>query len=181
VLFARNLGRAGVHQIHTSPYHPQTNGKVERFHQTQRRWLNARRPARTVAALQLLLDDFRSIYNEQRPHRAIGRRTPAAVWALQAPATPPHTAIDGPPTFASCRAQPNGNIQPGNRLRINLGVEWAGASVTVIRRGDTATVIATSTGEIIRELALEPGRHHYGNGKPRGGDAATRARRPKNV
>jgi transposase InsO family protein len=167
VLFARNLARAGVHQIHTAPYHPQTNGKVERFHQTQRRWLNARRPAHTVAALQLLLDEFRGVYNDQRPHRAIGRRTPAAVWAAQPPATPPHTAIDGPPTFASCRAGHRGEIQPGNRLRITLGIEWVGDQTTVIRRGDDVTVIATSTGEIIRELTLEPGRTNYGNGRSR--------------
>lgn len=181
VLFARNLERIGVRQIRTSPYHPQTNGKVERFHQTQRKWLNARRPARTVTALQLLLDEFRFIYNEQRPHRAIGRRTPASVWAAQPPATPPHTAIDGPPTFASCRAGNRGDIQPGNKLRINLGVDWAGAQVTVIRRGDDVTVIATNTGEIIRELTIEPDRTNYGNGQPRGANAATRARNHNNV
>jgi transposase InsO family protein len=168
VVFQRNLAQAGVHQIHTAPYHPQTNGKVERFHQTQRRWLDARPPAGTIAQLQTLLDEFRVTYNEQRPHRAIGRRTPAAVWAAQPPATPPHTAIEGPPTFALCRAGQNGSVQPGNHLRIALGAEWAGEQVTVIRRGEHATVIATVTGEIIREITLEPGRHHYGNGRPRG-------------
>jgi transposase InsO family protein len=181
VLFARNLERAGVRQIHTSPYHPQTNGKVERFHQTQRRWLDARPPAPTIAALQLHLDEFRDVYNHQRPHRAIGRRTPASVWAAQPPATPPHTAIDGPPTFASCRAGHSGSINPGNRLRINLGIEWAGADITVIRRGDHATVIATTTGEIVRTLTLEPGRTNYGNGQPRGGNPQTRARPRNNV
>ena len=181
VLFARNLERAGVRQIRTSPYHPQTNGKVERFHQTQRRWLNARRPARTVTALQQLLDEFRGIYNNERPHRGIGRRTPASVWSAQPPATPPHAAIDGPPTFASCRAGHVGEISPGNHLTINLGVEHAGDVVAVIRRGDAITVLAMTTGEIIRELNLETGRRNYGNGKPRGGDAATRARNRNNV
>jgi transposase InsO family protein len=181
VLFARNLERAGVRQIRTSPYHPQTNGKVERFHQTQRRWLDARRPAQTVTALQQLLDEFRDIYNHQRPHRAIGRRTPATVWAAQPPATPPHTAIEGPPTFASCRAGARGEIQAGNRIRINLGIDWAQAEITVIRRGDHATAIATTTGEIIRELTLEAGRTNYGNSQPRGGSTQIRARRRNNV
>jgi transposase InsO family protein len=181
VLFARNLERSGVRQIRTSPYHPQTNGKVERFHQTQRRWLDARRPARTIAGLQLLLDEFRRIYNHERPHRAIGRRTPASVWAAQPAATPPHTALEGPPTFASCRAGHIGAISPGNHLRINLGVEWAGAHVVAIRRGDDLTIIATTTGEIIRELTLEPGRANYGNGRPRGGHPSTRTGQRRNV
>jgi len=181
VIFQRNLAQAGVHQIRTAPYHPQTNGKVERFHQTQRRWLGARAPAKTIAQLQTLLDEFRIIYNEQRPHRGIGRRTPAAVWGAQPPATPPHTAIEGPPTFASCRVGHTGSIHPGNHFRITLGVDWAGSQVTVIRHGAHATVIATTTGEIIRELTLEAGRTHYGNGRPRGGHPATRAQRPTNV
>jgi transposase InsO family protein len=181
VVFQHNLAQSGVHQIHSSPYHPQTCGKAERFHQTQRRWLNARPPARTVAVLQDLLDEFRVVYNEQRPHRGIGRRTPAAVWAAQPPATPPHSAIDGPPTFASCRVGYSGSIHPGNRLRITLGVEWAEEQVTVIRRGDHATVIATTSGEVIRQLTLEPGRDHYGNGRPRGGNPAKRAQRRKDV
>jgi len=175
VVFQANLARVGVHQIRSSPYHPQTCGKVERFHQTQRKWLTARPPARTIAELQALLDEFRSVYNDERPHRAIGRRTPSAVWAAQPPATPPHTAIDGPTTLAMCRGDHRGSITPGNRLRIYLGVEWAHTSVTVIRRDHHATVIATNTGEIIREITLEPGRHHYGNNKPRGG---TRRPRP---
>ena len=97
------------------------------------------------------------------------------------PATPPHTAIDGPPTFASCRVGHHGDIHPGNRLRIYLGVEWAGEGVVVIRHDDHATIIATATGEIIRELGLDPGRHYYGNGRPRGGHPSTRAQRPKNL
>jgi transposase InsO family protein len=181
VIFQRNLERAGVHQIHSSPYHPQTCGKTERFHQTQRRWLNARRPARTIPQLQALVDEFTHVYNEERPHRGIGRRTPASVWSAQPPATPPSTAIDGPPTFASCRAGTRGEIHPGNRIRVHLGIEWGSELVTAIRQGDQLTAIATRTGEIIREITLEPGRTNYGNGRPRGGDPATRARRRQNV
>lgn len=181
VLFQQNLAAAGVQQIHSSPNHPQTCGKTERFHQTQRRWLEAQPTVRTLAELQQLLDTFGVHYNEQRPHRAIGRRPPAVVWAAQPPATPPHTAIEGPPTLASCRAKPNGTIQPGNKLSINLGTQWAHQQVMVIRRGDHATVIATATGDIIRQLQLEPGRTYYGNGRPRGRTPTLPTNPPSNM
>jgi transposase InsO family protein len=68
----------GVDYKHSRPYHPQTCGKVERFHQTLKRWLAKQRPARSVAQLQAQLDRFRHYYNTIRPHRALNRRTPAA-------------------------------------------------------------------------------------------------------
>ena len=49
----------GVRQKNGSPGHPQTQGKIERFHQTQQRWLRARPPAATIADLQLQLDELR--------------------------------------------------------------------------------------------------------------------------
>ena len=66
----------GVQQKNGSPGHPQTQGKIERFHQTLQRWLRAQPTARTLPELQQQLDRFRAHYNEQRPHRALGRGTP---------------------------------------------------------------------------------------------------------
>ena len=49
----------GVGFSHSRPYHAQTWGKVERFHQTQKRWLVRQASAKTVRALQAQLDAFR--------------------------------------------------------------------------------------------------------------------------
>jgi transposase InsO family protein len=167
VVFQANLVRVGVHHIHSSPYHPQTCGKVERFHQTQRRWLDMHPVAVTIAELQALLDTFREGYNHRRPHRAIARRTPAAVWAAQPPAAPARSAEESPATIAACHVDHRGRINAGNKLAIGLGVEWALRAVTVIRRGDSAVVIDTRTGEIVRELIVDPTRHYQGTGLPR--------------
>ena len=63
----------GVRQKNGSPGHPQTQGKIERFHQTLQRWLAAQPPATTSTDLRRQLDRFREHYNEQRPHRALDR------------------------------------------------------------------------------------------------------------
>ena len=68
------LGRLGIQLRHSSPYHPQTCGKVERFHQTLKKWLRLKEPANTVATLQDQLDTFAGYYNTIRPHRARNRR-----------------------------------------------------------------------------------------------------------
>ncbi|HLI31870.1 MAG TPA: IS481 family transposase, partial [Solirubrobacteraceae bacterium] len=78
----------GVRQKNGSPGHPQTQGKIERFHQTQQRWLRARPPAATIADLQLQLDELRAHYNERRPHRALGRRTPGEAYRATPKALP---------------------------------------------------------------------------------------------
>jgi transposase InsO family protein len=61
---------------HSCACHPQTCGKVERFHQTLKKWLARQLPAASLAGLQAQLDCFTAYYNNQRPHRPIGRTTP---------------------------------------------------------------------------------------------------------
>jgi hypothetical protein len=73
------LMKQGI-QLHFSGYrHPQTQGKVERFHGS----LEAARNKRgewTSEPPQSWYDAFRQEYNEQRPHEALGMKTPASVW-----------------------------------------------------------------------------------------------------
>jgi len=82
------LTKLGIAAGHSRPYHPQTNGKVERFHLTLKRWLDRQPPAQDLAELQHQLDLFRLIYNHHRPHRSLAKRYPADVWAA-APKTGP--------------------------------------------------------------------------------------------
>src|SRR5690625_4017225 len=72
----------GITQKNGSPGHPQTQGKIERFHQTLKKWLTAQPRAQTVEVLQNQLDNFRAIYNNQRPHRALAGATPAAAYEI---------------------------------------------------------------------------------------------------
>lgn len=74
--FETEFERLGVVAKHSSPYHPQTCGKVERYHQTMKKFLRKQPPATTMRELQAQLDWFTNYYNTVRPHRALGRRTP---------------------------------------------------------------------------------------------------------
>src|SRR6266581_8960299 len=68
VLLEYELERLGVIFKNSRPYHPQTCGKVERLHQTLKRYLAKQPPAKTLAELQDQLDAFRHYYNHIRPH-----------------------------------------------------------------------------------------------------------------
>ena len=71
------LATLRIQQKNGHPGHPQTQGKIERFHQTLKKWLTRQPAATTVAELQTQLDRFQQIYNHHRPHRALGGLTPA--------------------------------------------------------------------------------------------------------
>ncbi|MDO8746698.1 MAG: IS481 family transposase, partial [Thermodesulfovibrionales bacterium] len=73
--FETLLALQGIIQKNGRPFKPTTQGKIERFWQTLKRHLAAH-PADTIDDLQNTLDSFRHYYNQQRPHRALGRRTP---------------------------------------------------------------------------------------------------------
>ena len=90
---------ARIRVVHSRPYHPQTCGKVERFHQTLKRFLAKQDPADTIVELQSQLDRFADYYNTVRPHRAIGRRTPAEAFAARPKATPSAARLPVPGHF----------------------------------------------------------------------------------
>lgn len=70
-----------------------TRGRVDLVRQTLKNWLTRHPDADTVADVQTQLDSFTAYYNHHRPHRALDRHTPAAVWAARPPAIPTRQGI----------------------------------------------------------------------------------------
>jgi len=152
----------GIRLHHSSPYHPQTCGKVERFHQTLKRWLRKQPPARTLAELQAQLDRFRAYYNEVRPHRAIGRRTPAEAYAARPKATPTGASIPAHCRVRRDRLDRGGGVtlRHDSRLHhIKVGRRHAGTRVLLLVAGLDVRIV-TEDGELLRELVLDPTRDY---------------------
>jgi transposase InsO family protein len=160
--FETELARLGVQQKNSSPNHPQTCGKIERFHQTLKKWLARKPRARTLAELQTQLDAFRDHYNERRPHRALDRRTPAAAYTARPKATPTGTA----PTHERVRRDRIDDsgvvtIRYHGRLHhIGIGRTHARTHVLLLIQDLQIRVIAADTGELLRDLVLDPTRDY---------------------
>ncbi|MCT1460391.1 IS481 family transposase, partial [Aestuariimicrobium sp. p3-SID1156] len=90
------LQRHHIVQKNGRPGHPQTQGKIERFHQTLKRWLAAQPPPQDIAQLQVQLDRFAEVYNHLRPHKAIGNKTPAHAYTATPKAVPDPTLPQHP-------------------------------------------------------------------------------------
>ena len=83
------LRRLDVVQINSTPNHPTTCGKVERFQQTLKKWLTRQPAATTTTELQTQLDAFTDEYNHRRPHRSLDHRaTPATAYQARPKAAP---------------------------------------------------------------------------------------------
>lgn len=86
--FETELRTLGIQQKNGHPNHPQSQGKVERFQQTMKKAL-AKNPApETLADVQQQLDEFRTEYNTERPHRSLPGTTPAIAYVARPKATP---------------------------------------------------------------------------------------------
>jgi transposase InsO family protein len=157
-LFVANLHRLGITTVTSRPRHPQTCGKVERFHQTLKKWLARQPRARTVQHLQRQLDRFVRIYNHERPHRAIGRRTPAQQWRLTAPATPGTPRLDVDQRVVRSTAGDSGAVLV-RPWRIALGRQHANRPVTVII-DDLDVNVFTRDGAHIHSLHIDPTRRY---------------------
>lgn len=155
---------AGITYRHSRPYHPQTCGKVERFHQTLKKRLTCQRPAATIRALQAQLDRFAAYYNTRRPHRALGRATPAQAYTARIKATPAGPQI---PIPAHCRVRQD-TIDTGGSVtlryrsklyHIGVGRRHAGTKVTILI-ADLSVRILTRDGTLLRQLTLDPARNY---------------------
>jgi transposase InsO family protein len=156
-----------VRQKNGSPGHPQTQGKTERFHQTQQRWLAARPPAISINELQAQLDEFREHYNENRPHRALNRRTPGEAYRATPKALP---ASNGHPPghyrLRYDRLDTKGRMTLRRAGRMHhLGVGAAHARKRVLAFADEhhITVADLATGEVLSVHLIQPHKTYWRN------------------
>jgi transposase InsO family protein len=164
------LARLGIAYRHSRPYHPQTCGKVERFHQTLKRWLAKQPAAHTVAELQAQLDSFAGYYNHHRPHRALGRRTPAVAFAARPKATPapPGFAVPAHYRVRTDKVDRTGviTLRHNSRLHhIGLGRRHAGVRVCLLV-ADLEVRVLAEDGQLLRALTLDPGRDYQPQQRP---------------
>jgi hypothetical protein len=156
------LDALGIAYRHSTPYHPQTCGKVEPFHQTLKRWLAKQRSARTAQDLQRQIDWFRCYYNTRRPHRALGRRTPIEAFEARPKATPSGHRLPSHYRIRRDRIDRSGviTLRYNSRLHhIGLGRRYAGIRVMVLV-ADLDVRVLTEDGELLRELVLDPSRDY---------------------
>lgn len=140
--FARAVAALGSRLIHSSPYHPQTCGKVERHHQTLKKWLATQPAPATLKELQALLDAYRDYYNTRRHHTAV-RTTPQRAWdTAETHGGPGHLPRQDDATVHKLTVAANGSITMGARTTIHIGLPHAGTRLTAIRDNDHVTVYA---------------------------------------
>ncbi len=154
---------------HSRPYHPQTCGKVERFHQTLKRWL-AKQPApATIAELQAALDRFARYYNTSRPHRALNRRTPTEAYTARTKAAPTIAGIAlTHHRVRRDRVDPCGKVTLRYRsqlLHLGIGRPHAGTHIMMLI-ADRDVRIITLDGELIGHITIDPTRSYQPQNPP---------------
>lgn len=175
--FEAELVRLGVQQKNSRPNHPTTCGRVERFHQTLKRWLTQANQPATIAELQSRLDAFAEHYNHERPHRSLPQRcTPADAYQRRPKASAGqrddvhhrvrHDVIDK-----------SGRITPrdGRMHHIGLGTSHRDTRVLVLLHDLDTRVVHATTGELIRKLTIDPTKDYQPLGLPPG----PKPRRPR--
>ncbi len=175
----KELQRLGVRQKNSRPNHPTTCGKVERFQQTLKKWLRAQPPAPTITELQHHIDRFVDHYNHRRPHRAHPHHaTPATIYAARPKATPTgradtdHRVRHDRVSHGSVSLRVNGQLH-----HIGLGRPLNGTPVILLIADLDVRIIHAATGELLRQLTIDPQRRYHGTGRPPGGPTRPRKTR----
>ncbi len=162
------LFHLGIDYKHSRPYHPQTCGKVERFHQTLKKFLRKQPGAATIEQLQAQVDRFVAYYNQVRPHRAKGRKTPRSAFDSRAKARP--NKREG--TFTRelrvrhDRIDRHGvvTIRYKSKLHhIGMGRALAGTRIVLLVAGRSIRIITTE-GRLLRDFELDPSRDYQPQG-----------------
>ena len=127
--------KLGIRHERIDPGHPQQNGRHERFHLTL---LEAMRPAEpNRAAQERRFAAFARDYNEERPHEALGQRTPASVYRPSPRKMPDHLPEPVYPAEAAVR-----------KVRSNGEIKW---------RGDLIAISTALVGEAVAVEETEDG------------------------
>jgi transposase InsO family protein len=178
------LRRLGVKQKNGRPNHPQTQGKTERFQQTLKKWLAARQPQPAdLAQLQALPGAFTAYYNTRRPHRSLPRRaTPATACTARPKAAPGDRGADTHHRVRAGTIGKTGTVtlrHAGRLYHIGVGRTHARTGILLLVQDLDIRIINAATGELLRQLTLDPDRNYQPTGRPPGPPKGT-PRRQKN-
>jgi transposase InsO family protein len=153
------LATLGIRFKHGKPYHPQTQGKVERYHSTLKKWLSKQPPVASIEELQAQIDGFVTYYNEKRPHQARDC-PPMRAWRALDKATP---ELNGQPLLAKTRVRHDhvdrwGAVTLRYRRKlhhIGVGRPNRGKRV-IILMADLDVRVIDENGVLLRHFELDP-------------------------
>lgn len=168
--FEATLAALGVRVIHSRPRHPETCGKIERFHATLKRWLAKQPLASSIAELQAQLDVFTEHFNTGRRSSAGGMLTPNERHQATTPAAPAAAPLPLPastPITITAAGVNTDGLLPISGWVTSVGTEHAGKRLTVVRYGDRAVILDSAT--VVTRVHLDPERRYLPSGRPRGG------------
>jgi transposase InsO family protein len=170
VMLESELERLNIVFKHGKPYHPQTQGKVERFQQTLKQWLSKQQPAQDLTQLQSQLDRFIEIYNNYRPHKSLQRRPPIDVWNERVKAKPGDEIASTQYRIRHDKVDKAGalTIRYHSKLHhIGMGAKLKGRRVAMLIHDKDIRVVDPETGELLRHLELDPTKDFQPRGVPR--------------
>ncbi len=161
--FEQLLADMGITQKNGGPNKPTTQGKIERFHQTLKQWLSADGLVETLDELNTQLARFAHIYNTERPHRAIGRRTPQTAYTATDKAFPTIEAGNKIWRVRYDKVGTTGTISiryAGKLRHLGIGRAWANTRVLLLICSNQTMVIDRTAGEIIAEHTIDPNKNY---------------------
>lgn len=160
--FEKVLDLHGIIQKNGRPGHPQTQGKIERFHQTLKRYLAAQPRPHSIEKLNHLLTQFQVWYNTQRPHRALGGRTPEEAYLALPKATPTgktqsewRSRVDRVDTHGAVTLRYAGKLR-----HLGVGRAHKGTPVLMLVHDRDVTISDLDTGEILGEYHIDPAKNY---------------------
>lgn len=165
--FESELFALGITAKHSRAYHPQTCGKVERFHQSLKKFLAAQEGVVGKKQLQREIDRFVAYYNEVRPHRGIGRQTPASAYEAREKARPTGAVVktDGR-RLRLDKVDKTGAVTLRYRGRlhhIGIGAAFKGWRIAMLIDGRNIEIVSLD-GSPLRRLVLDPSRDYQPHG-----------------
>ena len=147
--------------------------------QTLKKWLRAQpdQPA-TIEQLQTLIDRFVDEYNNRRPHRSLPRHaTPATAYHARPKASAGNRSVDTHDRLRHDRIDTTRKITlryQGQLYSIGIGRTHARTHVLILAQDLNVRIIHAATGDLLRELVLDPIKRYQPTGRPKG---PTRTRR----